>query len=57
MQFLEKLWKMLENKGTLNLQQQKGEKIISIRTKLSHYKIFHRKCIGNGNEKNSNIDE
>ena len=36
----------------LNLSQQKGEKkLISIRNKLSYYKIFHRKCISNKNEK------
>ena len=54
MQFLEKLWKMWENIEILNLSQLKGEekKLFSIRTKLlSHKKIFHRKPIGNKNEK------
>ena len=32
-------------------------KLFSIRTKLSHYKVFHRKFISNGNVKNSNINE
>ena len=43
------MWEIIE---ILNLSQQKGEKkLISIRTKLSYYKIFHRKCISNKNEK------
>ena len=32
-------------------------KLFSIRTKLSHYKVFHRKFISNGNVKNLNINE
>ena len=32
-------------------------KLFSVGTKLSSYKIFHRKFIGNINEKNSNINE
>ena len=35
----------------------KEKKLFSIRTKLSHYKVFHRKCISNRNEKKSNINE
>ena len=31
--------------------------MVSIRTKLSTYKIFHKKFISNRNEKNSNINE
>ena len=27
------------------------QKIFSMRTKLTHYKVFHRKCISNINEK------
>ena len=29
----------------------KEKKLFSIRTKLSHYKVFHIKCISNRNEK------
>ena len=29
----------------------KEKKLFSIRTKLSYYKVFHIKCIGEGNEK------
>ena len=51
-----KLWKMSEKKDTLNLpQQQKQEKLFSVRTKVSYYKVFHRKLVGYRNEKNSNI--
>ena len=35
----------------------KEKKLFSIRTKLSYYKVFHRKFISNRNEKNSNINE
>ena len=35
----------------------KEKKLVSIRTKLSHYKVFHRKFIGNRNKKNSNTYE
>ena len=52
MQFAEKLWGILENIETLNLQQQKKKKLFSIRTKLSHHKVFHRKFISSKNEKN-----
>ena len=33
------------------------KKLFCIRTNLSHYKVFHRKCISNRNKKNSNIYE
>ena len=35
------------------------KKLFSIRTTLQslHYKDFDRKCIGNGNKKNLNINE
>ena len=29
----------------------------SVRTKLSHYKVFHRKPISNGSEKNTDTYE
>ena len=32
----------------------KEKKFLSIQTKLSHYKVFHRKRISNINEKDSN---
>ena len=35
----------------------KEKKLISIRTKLSYYKVFHEKCISKRNEKNANINE
>ena len=59
MQFLEKLWKMWENiklaTGEINLYR-KEKKLFSIRTKLSHYEVFHGKFISKRNEKNSNIN-
>ena len=58
MEFLEKLWKILENIEILNLSQQKEETICchrkksyGFRTKLSYYKAFYRKFISNKNEK------
>ena len=51
MQFLEKLWKMLENIEILNLSQQKKEEILGPRTKLSYYKVFYKKVISNRNKK------
>ena len=38
-------------------KHRKEKKLFSIRTKLSHYKVFHTKLIRNTNEKNSNINE
>ena len=49
-----KLLKIWENIEILN---RKEKKLFSIRTKLSYYKIFHRKFISNKNKKNSNINE
>ena len=48
-QFLEKLWKILE---TCN--DRKEKKLLGVRTKLSYYKVFHRKIAGYSNQKNSN---
>ena len=42
---------MWENIKILNLSQQKEEGIISIRTKISYYNVFHRKSIININVK------
>ena len=39
-----------------NLSQQKGEQSISYQTKLSYYKIFHKKVISDRNENSSNIN-
>ena len=39
------------------VRRRKEKKLFSTRTKLSHYKVFHRKFISNTNEKNSNINE
>ena len=35
----------------------KKKKLFGVRTKLSYYKVFHRKFISNGNEKNRNTCE
>ena len=53
---LKRKWKMWEN-TEINYTERK--KLFSIRTTLQslHYKVFHRKCIGNGNKKNLNINE
>ena len=45
---------MWGNIEILNLQQKKKE---AIRTKLSYYKVFHRKFISNRYEKISDIIE
>ena len=45
MSLLENLWKMWEKIEIGNLWQQKEEELFSIRTKFSHYKVFHRKVI------------
>ena len=42
---------MVENLKILNLSQQNEEELFSIKTKLSYRKVFHRKLIGNRNEK------
>ena len=44
-----------EKTETLNLSQQKEEELFSIRTKFSYYKVFHRKVMGNINEKKQSI--
>ena len=36
----------------IELERRKKKKLFSVRTKLSYYKVFHRKLIGNRNEKN-----
>ena len=51
MQFLEKLWKMLENIEILNLASRKEKKLFDVRAKLSYYKFFHINFISNRNEK------
>ena len=53
----EKLWKMWENIEILNLPQQKVEIAVSIRTKLSYNKVFHRKPISNRNGRNRDTYE
>ena len=50
MQFLEKLWEMLENIQTLNLSQQKKEETIWCQNQVI-YKVFHRNFFCNRNEK------
>ena len=45
-------WKMWENIEILNWSQQKKKKLFGVRTKLSYYKVFHKKCISFRNEKN-----
>ena len=40
-----------------NIKLRKEKYLFSIRTKLSHYKVFYRKFISNRNEKNSNIND
>ena len=38
-------------------QQKEKKKLSRVRTKLSNYKVFHRKCVSNGNEKNRDTYE
>ena len=54
MQFLEKSWKMLENTDIQLVTIEKRRSYL-VQTKLSHYKIFHRKFAAYRNLKNSNI--
>ena len=42
---------MGETLKILNLSQRNEEELFSIKTKLSYRKVFHRKLIGNRNEK------
>ena len=39
------------------LTTEKKKKLLGVRTKLSYYKVFHRKFIGCRNNKNSNTNE
>ena len=47
---------MLDNIEILNLEQQKKEESFSIRTKLSYYRVNHRKSVGYRNDE-KNIEE
>ena len=41
-----------------NVRKHRDTKLVTtVRTKLSYYKVFHRKSISNRNEKNTNTDE
>ena len=51
MQFLKKLWKILEDIEILNFSQQKEAETV-IKTRLSYYKDFHGKATSKRNEKN-----
>ena len=51
MQFLEKLWKMRENKEILNLSQQKEGETIWCQNQIIILQSFHTKFIANRNEK------
>ena len=54
-------WKPMENvkknMEILNCNNSGEKKLFSMRTKLSYYKVFQGKCIGNRNEENSNTNE
>ena len=47
---MENLWKHNDIKLATT---QKNKKLVVIRTKLSYYKVFHRKLIGYRNKKNT----
>ena len=51
MQFLEKLRKMFETYGHKTCNNFKKKELFSIITKLSYYKVFHKKTVGYRNEK------
>ena len=57
MQFLENLWKMLENIEILNLSQQKEEETIWYHNQIIIPKVFDRKFISSRNEKNKDTFE
>ena len=38
-------------------QNRKKKKLFAVRIKLSCYNVFHRKCIMNSNEENSDINK
>ena len=46
-----------KNMEILNCNNNGEKKLFSMRTKLSYYKVFQGKCIGNRNEENSNTNE
>ena len=41
------LWRLLESKEILNLSQRKKKEVLSMRTKLPYYKVFHRTSLHN----------
>ena len=51
MQFLGKLWKMLENIEILNLPQQKKEETVWCQNQIIILQSCHRKSISSRNEK------
>ena len=48
---MEKLWKILENIGIVNLPQKKEEVNLSYLNQISYCKVFHQIFISNRNEK------
>ena len=55
MQFLEKPWKYEKKQRYYTCHNRKKRKLFGVRTKLSYYKVFHRKCISNRNKKKTEI--
>ena len=41
------LWRLLESIEILNLSQRKKKEVLSMRTKLPYYKVFHRTSLHN----------
>ena len=48
---------MWENKEILNLKTERRKNLFSIRTKLSHYQVFHRNFTANNNEKDKDTSK
>ena len=52
-----KTMESVRNHRNIKLATTEEKKLFSIRSKLSYYKVLHRKFMSNRNEKNSNTNE
>ena len=52
---MEKLWNILETYRYKTCHNRNEKKLFGARTKLSYYKVFHRKLISNRNEKTEKL--
>ena len=52
-----KTMESVRNHRNIKLAKTEEKKLFSTRSKLSYYKVLHRKFMSNRNEKNSNTNE